>query len=171
MWSYKVVPNITWLSFSTRYNVVLSGVGFEPTHTTVISRWERQQPHELHELLQCNQKYYNRFFYLGKINISILITLVWNSKSLNFVPKRSIREKDRMSDPLLSYTYWLGMRVIALLLSPRYQLFFEATPRKIVGTEGTNKVLLPEYQVYKCFIILNNCAIQNSKLGPFLMDF
>ena len=47
----------------------------------------------------------------------------------------------------------------------------EATPRTIVGTEGTTKVLLPEYQVYKCFIILNNCAIQNSKLGPFLMDF
>ena len=62
------------------------------------------------------------------------------------------------------------MRVIVLLLSPRYQLFSEATPRKIVGTEGTIKVLLPEYQVYK-FIILNNCAIQNSKLGPFLMDF
>jgi hypothetical protein len=38
------------------------------------------------------------------------------------------------------------------------------TPRKIVGTEGNIKVLLPEYQVYKCFIILNNCAIQNSKL-------
>ena len=46
-----------------------------------------------------------------------------------------------------------------------------ATPRKRVGTEGTIKVLLPEYQVYKCFIILNNCAIQNSKLEPFLMDF
>ena len=25
--------------------------------------------------------------------------------------------------------------------------------------------------VSKCFIILNNCAIQNSKLGPFLMHF
>ena len=61
------------------------------------------------------------------------------------------------------------MRVIALLLSPRYQLFSDATQRKIVGTEGTIKVLLPEYQVYKCFIILNNCAIQNSKLGPFLI--
>ena len=69
------------------------------------------------------------------------------------------------------YTYWLGMRVITLLLSTRYQLYSEATSRKIVGTEGTIKVLLPEYQVYKCFIILNNCAIQNSKLGPFLMDF
>ena len=39
------------------------------------------------------------------------------------------------------------------------------------GTEGTIKVLLPEYQVYKCFIILINCAIQNSELGSFLMDF
>jgi hypothetical protein len=29
------------------------------------------------------------------------------------------------------------MRVIALLLSPRYQLFSEATPRKIVGIERT----------------------------------
>jgi hypothetical protein len=63
------------------------------------------------------------------------------------------------------------MRVITLLFPPRYQLLPEATPRTIVGTEGTTKVLLPEYQVYKCFIILNNCAIQNSKLGPFLMDF
>ena len=61
------------------------------------------------------------------------------------------------------YTYWLGMRVIALLLSPRYQLLSEATPRTIVGTEGTIKVLLPEYQVYKCFIILNNCAIKHFK--------
>jgi hypothetical protein len=51
------------------------------------------------------------------------------------------------------------------------QLFSEATPRKIGGTEGTIKVLLPQYQVDKCFIILNNCTIQNSKLGPFLMDF
>jgi hypothetical protein len=58
----------------------------------------------------------------------------------------------------------MGMNVITLLLSTSYQLFSEAT-------EGTIKVLLPEYQVYKCFIILNNCAIQHSKLGPFLMDF
>jgi len=64
----------------------------------------------------------------------------------------------------LLYTYWLGMRVIALLLSSRYQLFSEATPRTIVGTVGTINVLLPEYQIYKCFIILNNSAIQNSKL-------
>ena len=63
------------------------------------------------------------------------------------------------------------MMVIALLLSPWYQLFSEAAPRKIVGTERTIKVLLPEYQVYKCFIILNNCAIKISKLCPFLVDF
>ena len=63
------------------------------------------------------------------------------------------------------------MRVIAPLLSPWYQLFSETVPRKIVGTERTIKVLLPEYQVYKCFIILNNCAIQISKLCPFLVDF
>ena len=68
----------------------------------------------------------------------------WNSKGM-----------DR-----IVYTCWLSIRVITLLLSPRYQLFSEAMLRKIVGTEGTIKVLLPEYQVYKCFIILNNC---NSK--------
>jgi hypothetical protein len=33
------------------------------------------------------------------------------------------------------------MRVIALSLSPRYQLFSETTPRTIVGTEGTGKVI------------------------------
>ena len=53
-----------------------------------------------------------------------------------------------------------GYECNSTLLSPRYQLFSEATPRKIVGTDGTIKVLLPEYQVYKCFI---NCAIENSK--------
>ena len=37
------------------------------------------------------------------------------------------------------YTYWLDMRVIALLLSSRYQLLSEATPRTIVVTEGDNK--------------------------------
>ena len=56
------------------------------------------------------------------------------------------------------------MRVITLLLCPRYPLLSEAMPRTIVGTERTIKVLIPKYQVYKCFIILNNCAIQNSKL-------
>jgi hypothetical protein len=40
------------------------------------------------------------------------------------------------------------MKVIGLLLSPRYQLLPEAMLRTIVGTEGTTKVLLPEYQVY-----------------------
>jgi hypothetical protein len=56
------------------------------------------------------------------------------------------------------------MRVIALLFSPRYQLFSEATPRKIVGTEGTickivrSSVML----LLPLIIILNNCAIQNS---------
>jgi hypothetical protein len=39
------------------------------------------------------------------------------------------------------------MRVIALLLSPRYQLFSEALPLKIVGTEGTIKVLIKNYPV------------------------
>jgi hypothetical protein len=29
---------------------------------------------------------------------------------------------------------------------------------------GDNKSDITEYQVYKCFIILNKCAIQNSKL-------
>ena len=38
------------------------------------------------------------------------------------------------------------------------------TPRTIVGTEEAMKVLLPEYQVCKCFIILNNYVIQNYKL-------
>jgi hypothetical protein len=53
------------------------------------------------------------------------------------------------------------MRAIALLVSSIYQLLSEATPRTIVGTEGTIKVLLPEYQANKYFNILNNCAIQN----------
>jgi hypothetical protein len=38
------------------------------------------------------------------------------------------------------------MRVITLVLSPRYQLFSEATPRKIVGTEGTIKCYYPHTQ-------------------------
>ena len=67
-------------------------------------------------------------------------------------------------DHMVVYTYWLDMKVMTLLLSTRYQLFSSALPRKIVGTEGTITVVLPEYQIYKCFIILNNCAFQNSKL-------
>jgi hypothetical protein len=63
------------------------------------------------------------------------------------------------------------MRVIVFVLSPRYQLFSEATPRKIVDTEWTIKLLLPEYQVYKCCIILNNCAIQILKCRPFSDGF
>jgi hypothetical protein len=42
------------------------------------------------------------------------------------------------------------MRVIALLLPPRYQLLPEATPRTIVGTEGTIKVLFYDYIEQLC---------------------
>jgi hypothetical protein len=50
------------------------------------------------------------------------------------------------------------MRVKALLLSPRYQLLSEATPRTIVGTEGTIQVLLPEYRkgVYNLIEVISN---------------
>jgi len=46
-------------------------------------------------------------------------------------------------------------------LSEQFQNPIQVT---IVGTKGIIQVVLPEYQVYKCFIILNNCAIQNCKL-------
>ena len=61
------------------------------------------------------------------------------------------------------YTYWLGMRVIALLLYSRYQLpvLSESTPRTKLIQRGQKKLYYPNI---KCFIILNNCAIQNSKL-------
>jgi hypothetical protein len=55
---------------------------------------------------------------------------------------------------------WIIQLNDSVYRSQRYKLLSEATPRTIVGTEGTMKVLLPEYQVYKCFIILNNCAIK-----------
>ena len=41
-------------------------------------------------------------------------------------------------------------------MSPLYQLFSSALPRKIVGTLGTIKVLLPSYPVNKC-ILLHRC--------------
>ena len=47
---------------------------------------------------------------------------------------------------------------------PKVPAIFRGKAGKIVGTEGKIQVLLPKYQVYKCFIILNNSAIQNSKL-------
>jgi len=53
---------------------------------------------------------------------------------------------------------------ITCIVPKVHQLLSEATPMTIVGTEGTMKVILPEYQVYECFIILSNCAIQNSEL-------
>ena len=89
--------------------------------------------------------------------------IIYNMQSVPVTTNVQIPLRRGVLDTTL-YTYSLGMRVIALLLSPRYQLLSEATPSTIVGTEGTIKVLLSEYQVYKCFIILNNCAIQNSKL-------
>ena len=82
----------------------------------------------------------------------ISVLLYWTTVHVYVVPRSYV------------YTYWLGIRVITLLLSTRYQILSSALPLKIVGTEGRITVLLPEYQVYKCFIILNNCAFQNSKL-------
>ena len=52
------------------------------------------------------------------------------------------------------------MSVIALLLYPRNQLFSEATPRKIVGTEGTIKTLLPECVFFK-LIHFHVCVFEN----------
>jgi hypothetical protein len=57
----------------------------------------------------------------------------------------------------------LDNRVIALLLSPLYQLFSSALPQKIVGTLGTIKVLLPDYQVYKCNNFQNIIIFERSK--------
>ena len=37
-------------------------------------------------------------------------------------------------------------------MSPLYELFSSALPRKIVGTLGTIKVLLPSYPVNKCIL-------------------
>jgi hypothetical protein len=57
-------------------------------------------------------------------------------------------------------TYWLGMSIIALFMSPLYQLLSEATLKTIVGTEGTIKVLLCSYPVNKCFIKLNFISLE-----------
>jgi energy-converting hydrogenase Eha subunit C len=38
-------------------------------------------------------------------------------------------------------------------LSPLYQLFSSALPRKILGTLGTINVLLPSYPVNKCIML------------------
>ena len=79
----------------------------------------------------------------------LMLKYLQNSYYLFFFnPHSSLLIRPDFGCTEIVYTYWLGMRVIALLLSSRYQLFSEATWRKIVGTKGTIKVLLPEYQVY-----------------------
>ena len=82
---------------------------------------------------------------------NVIILWCWNYSSHVDISLHSDLEPTSLSIHFMSY--WLGMRVIARLLSPRYQLLPEATPRTIVGTKGTTKVLLHEYQVYECFII------------------
>jgi hypothetical protein len=48
-------------------------------------------------------------------------------------------------------------------LSPLYQLFSSVLPRKIVGTLGTIKVLLPSYPVNKCIILHKSDFGQTNK--------
>jgi len=72
---------------------------------------------------------------------------MWNSKS-NALQVNSIH--------LLT-----GYEDNSTFIVPKVPTIFRGNVER---TEGTIKVLLPEYQVYKGFIILNNCAIKNSKL-------
>jgi hypothetical protein len=46
---------------------------------------------------------------------------------------------------------------------PKVPTIFRGNAEGNSWYRGAIKVLLPEYQIYKCFIILNNCAIQNYK--------
>jgi hypothetical protein len=68
-----------------------------------------------------------------KQHIPVLQSLVWHDRCSN---PRTIMENGKET----LYTYWLGMRIVTLVLSPRYQLLSETAPRTIVGTEGTIKV-------------------------------
>jgi len=43
---------------------------------------------------------------------------------------------------------------------PKVTSIFRGNAEENSRYRGTIKVLLPEYPVYKCFIILNNCAIK-----------
>jgi hypothetical protein len=52
------------------------------------------------------------------------------------------------------------MKVIALSLSPRYQLFSKAMPRTIVGTEGTIKVYKKERTKLKKMLFFINVFLQ-----------
>ena len=66
------------------------------------------------------------------------------------------------------------MRVMALVLSPLYQLLSSALPRAIVGTLGTIQVLLLEYQVYTeqlQFKILNWRSFSDGFLVYFIRAF
>jgi hypothetical protein len=132
----------------------------------------------MHKIVENIIFYYtsHTFFYINFIAIKILFPVSFNLSEKNYSPVNSTlitffvvffkfisSSNAHMKIWIMHkivYTYWLGMRVIALLLPPRYQLFSKVMQRKIVGTEGTIKVLLPEYQVYKCFIILNNCRFK-----------
>jgi hypothetical protein len=72
----------------------------------------------------------------------------------------------------LSYMNFLICNIFHLRISNIHLLTgYEGNSTFIVPKVSTIFQGNPEYQVYKCFIILNNCAIQDSKLGPFLMDF
>jgi hypothetical protein len=70
--------------------------------------------------------------------------------------------------------YWLVVRMHLVTGNEGNDTFIVPKvpmPRTIVGAEGLIKVLLPEYQVYKCFIILNNCASCRPFSGGVLIYF
>ena len=63
------------------------------------------------------------------------------------------------------------MRVIVLLLSPRYQVFSEAMQRKIVDTEGTIKVLLSNIKSISVLLYWTTVQFKILNCRPFSDGF
>jgi hypothetical protein len=54
-----------------------------------------------------------------------------------------------------------GYEGYSTFIVPKVPTIFRGNAEDNSWYRGENEVLLPEYQVYKCFIVLNNCAIKN----------
>jgi hypothetical protein len=115
----------------------------------------------------------------------LTININWGIRDFSFTLYFHISEPTTNTDILkptcfcnLIYMFTkliIVLRCNSIHLLPGYEgnstCIVPMVPTKIVGTERSIEVLLSEYQVYKCFIKLNSCAIQVSKLCPFLVDF
>jgi len=112
----------------------------------------------IYKQLHRNIKIEQQYFFTHKLSLVDFIS------TFNFIIKYEMWiSLNYNKNPYNIIHLLTGYEGNSTFIVPKVPAIFRGNAEENSWYRGKIKVLLPEYQVYKGFIILNNCAIQNSK--------